>query len=199
LNKGKCVMFRCALPGAALTGTPGIVLPASGQDGFLSGLGDLSGGGFASRARAISADGSVIVGWSLWATDEEAEAEAFRGTRSTGMLRLGFLPGGNAASLANAVSPNGSIVAGDSFDAYSGDRLRGCRWTPETGMVRLDPDGNDIELAYGISADGRVIVGKGEGDLAGARVTGLGDGGGEADVPLPGILTFAAVLATDRC
>ncbi len=294
-------MFRYALLGATLAGTLGIVVPASGQDGFFSGLGDLSGGSFASRARAISpdgstvvgygtssagtepfrwtlseglvglgnlpggdywgsawgvsadgsvivgssgsangkeafrwtattgivglgdlpggefksyargvsadgnvivgfsasglslvegfrwtpsegmvpmgfmdqgetvaseaaavsADGAVIVGWSLWATDEDAEAEAFRWTAATGMVGLGFLPGGDTASFANAVSPDGSIVAGDSFDAYSGDRLRGYRWTAETGMVRLDPNGDEIELAYDMSANGRVIVGEG--------------------------------------
>ena len=115
----------------------------------------------ASEAAAVSADGSVIVGWSLWATELDAEAEAFRWTAGTGMVGLGFLPGGDTASFANAVSPDGSIIAGDNFDTYSGDQLRGFRWTAQTGMVRLDPNGDEIKLAHGMSADGRVIVGEG--------------------------------------
>ncbi len=53
------------------------------------GLGHLPGGDFQSRARDVSADASVVVGYSVNALGEEA----FRWTDGMGMVGLGYLPG----------------------------------------------------------------------------------------------------------
>ena len=66
-------------------------------------LGDLDGGDFYSRPLGISADGSVVVGSSYSARDEEA----FRWTEAEGMVPLGDLAGGSFESLARSVSADG--------------------------------------------------------------------------------------------
>ena len=50
-------------------------------------LGELAGGEFRSSANAVSADGSVVVGYS----NSAAGPEAFRWTQSDGMQGLGDL------------------------------------------------------------------------------------------------------------
>ena len=62
---------------------------AAGQQPSFTGIGLLPGG-VSSGPRAVSADGSVIVGWGSTA----AGTEAFRWSGGTGMVGLGELPGG---------------------------------------------------------------------------------------------------------
>ena len=68
-------------------------------------MGDLPGGSlFWSEAYDISADGNVIVGYGVNATDN---LEAFRWTSVGGMVPLGFLSNGNQ-SCANGTHTDGS-------------------------------------------------------------------------------------------
>jgi probable HAF family extracellular repeat protein/autotransporter-associated beta strand protein len=127
------------------------------------GLGDVRGGSGVSRAFAVSADGSVIVGKGDAAASFQVEnlGVATRWTAADGMQSLGFLPGGSGLSVANAVSPDGLVVAGYSLTATGKDAFR---WTRAGGMLSLGtlpgPGGPFQGYANGISADGRVIVGK---------------------------------------
>ena len=78
------------------------------------GLGDLPGGPFASVARGVSGDGSVVVGRSLSANG----TEAFRCTQATGMVGFGDLPGSvflelSGPSMAAAINPTGDLVFTD--------------------------------------------------------------------------------------
>lgn len=114
-------------------------------------LGDLPGGLFSSQALGVSVDGSVVVGQGYGSSGEEA----FRWSLSGGMEGLGELPGGVQASRAEAVSSDGSVVVGQS-DSELGPLP--FRWTREEGMVPLD---NRTGHAYGVSADGAVVVGVG--------------------------------------
>ncbi len=123
------------------------------------GLGDLSGGSFVSSAGGVSADGSVVVGQSYSANG----SEAFRWTQATGMVVLGYLPGGGLVSNgAIGVSANGSVVVGL---AISANGVEAFRWTQATGMVGLGdlPGGSFYSIAYGVSGDGSVVVGLGNG------------------------------------
>lgn len=72
---------------------------------ILIGLGDLPGGQVRSNAQAVSADGSVVVGYSSTASGDEA----YRRTASDGMVGLGHLTG-YANSYSDAVSADGSVV-----------------------------------------------------------------------------------------
>jgi probable HAF family extracellular repeat protein len=128
------------------------------------GLGDLLGGSFSSVARAVSANGSIIVGIGNSASGEEA----FRWTQGTGMVGLGDLPGGSFASSASGVSADGSVVVGSSrIFGTSGNAfgIEAFRWTEGTGMVGLGdlPEGSFFSIATGVSGDGSVVVGQGEG------------------------------------
>jgi probable HAF family extracellular repeat protein len=128
------------------------------------GLGDLPGGEFYSTAAAISADGSVVTGYSASGVNAGGSRayQAFRWTASGGMVALGDLPGGPVESFGFAASADGSVIAGSS--AYASTDLGGgihqaVRYT-STGIVALGlPAATVYSYGNGISADGSVIVG----------------------------------------
>ena len=105
-----------------------------------------------SQANGISADGSVIVGWS---TSEASPGIAFRWTAAHGMVALG-------RGAATAASADGSVVVGLQPHPGSGeDGFRPFRWTEGSGMVSLEPHfpGAIDSAAHAVSGDGSVIVG----------------------------------------
>jgi probable HAF family extracellular repeat protein len=113
-----------------------------------------------SRANAISADGSVIVGQALAAFGSSLKLEAFRWTSSGGMEGLGFTQSTGNNSGAFAVTPDGSVIVG--FSSAPGQQ-EAFRWTQATGIVGLGSSAVDIMPlgASGVSADGSVIIGQG--------------------------------------
>lgn len=105
-----------------------------------------------SRAMGVSADGSVIVGYSMTTPDSTgASQHAFRWTASTGMVDLGVLPG-TTSSRAFGVSNDGTIVVGGTGGSPSAGAFR---WTASTGMVAVP----SMVIATGISGDGSTIMG----------------------------------------
>jgi uncharacterized membrane protein len=135
-----------------------------------------------SAARAISGDGTTIVGVS----DRAGGEEAFRWTALTGVSGLGVLSPTVPSSAATAVSADGSIVVGTSvlppsdtsfiWDAPGGMRslqqllvARGARCA--AGWRSLRPTG--------ISADGRIVAGSGT-NPAGLSESWIADLGGPA-------------------
>jgi len=131
----------------------------------MAGLGDLQGGNYWSDAGGVSADGSVVVGWSYNASFEN---EATRWTAADGMVALGYLPklefpGAGAAD----VSDDGSVVVGNSGTDTGTEAFR---WTSGGGMMGLGylPGGGVESRAYGVSADGTVVVGQSQPDNNGA-------------------------------
>jgi len=77
-------------------------------------LGDLPGGAFMSRATAVSADGTTVVGYSTsTAVDPNGGHEAFR-WKDGQMIGLGGpFPGPGRFSRATGVNGDGSVVVGD--------------------------------------------------------------------------------------
>lgn len=105
--------------------------------------------GNASRANAISADGRVIAGWN----DQDF------GDR-TAVIWIDGLPfdvadeDGNPAGEASAVSPDGTWVVGSGY--MDSDFNEGAwRWSAETGITLIQ----GMSFAFGVSADGKTIVG----------------------------------------
>lgn len=151
-------------------------------------LGDLPGGQFESGATAVSADGSVVVGWS---SSSSGETEAFR-WQSGIMIGLGDLPGGKFESYAAGISSDGSTIVGYSSSENSKDWSQGkeaCVWQDGSlkGLGDLSGDAF-ISSANSVNADGTIIVGSGftgtndacrwqDGDLL--ALEGLLDGKGE--------------------
>lgn len=139
--------------------------------GFLP-LGSLGGTGMTiSKATAVSADGSVVVGFARTAEQVSGRGrnrtvipernEAFLWTADAGMVSLGSLGGDSGAY---GVSADGTVVAGDSVNS---DGVREpFRWTPDSGMVGLGTLGGSTRVYLGsvgspLSADGSTIVGRG--------------------------------------
>jgi uncharacterized membrane protein len=85
-----------------------------------------------------------------------------------GMVGLGDLPGGTVNSAAYNVSADGSVVVGQGNRTFFADNLaptgEAFRWTND-GMVGLGdlPDGDFSSVAYGVSANGAIVVGQGDG------------------------------------
>jgi probable HAF family extracellular repeat protein len=109
-------------------------------------------GGAQSYASNVSADGSVVVGYS---NNSARNDRAFRWTQASGMVDLGTL--GGASSNAVAVSADGSVVVGSSTN--NAGYGRAFRWTQASGMVNLGTLGGPASYASSISADGSVVVG----------------------------------------
>lgn len=117
----------------------------------------------------LSDDGLVLVG------DRIASPfgnEAFYWTAAEGVIGLGDLYPGWVGSFAQSVSADGSVIVGYCGYSYLSDMVthytyEAFSWTAETGMVGLGDlhGGSFHSQAYGVSADGSVIVGLGKSDL----------------------------------
>jgi uncharacterized membrane protein len=114
-----------------------------------------------SRAFGVSADGSVVVGDTLWPRPEWWwGSQAFRWSEDEGMIGLGFLPG-STMTTAVATSADGSVVVGYGTSAIFGGSARTAfRWTAAEGMVEIvEQEIDRRSSANDVSADGTVIVG----------------------------------------
>ena len=131
------------------------------QTGGMVGLGTLPGYD-SSSAYAVSADGSVVVGRSRRADGSGAETEAFRWTAEGGMVGLGHL-GDIVDSYASDVSADGSVVVGRNGNGAGLVATRVTEaflWTESQGMLGLGYlPGGGWSAAFGVSADGSVVVG----------------------------------------
>ncbi len=129
--------------------------------GTIAGLGVLSGGEYNSLARDVSADGSIVVGFSWSAVG----VEAFRWSNDTGtMVGLGDYPSGGFFSTdAQGVSPDGSFVVG------CGDENRsriGFWWAANSGEME---DLGDLSCGYAASTNGSIVVGSSGGGYGGSE------------------------------
>jgi len=119
------------------------------EDGWAF-LGDIPGGPDGpSRAHAVNADGSVIVGQQGKAN----ENVAFWWTEATGPVSLGPLPNGSIDADATGVSPDGNVIVG-SAKALDNSR-EAMIWTPFTGWV---PMASTLRNIVGIAVRARAIV-----------------------------------------
>ncbi|MGB2984850.1 MAG: PEP-CTERM sorting domain-containing protein [Phycisphaerae bacterium] len=190
--------FRLEIVAFAVFGGLTGYRPALGEPVFM-GLGDFPGGTSMSRANAVSADGSTVVGASRSATGREA----FRWTFEEGMIGLGDLPGGDFESEARDVSADGSVIVGRS-DSASGSYGEAFRWEGGvmTGLGDLS-GGSFSSEARAVSADGSFIVGSGISEAgteaflwnAATGMVGLGDlPGGQFQSQARGVSDDASVV-----
>jgi probable HAF family extracellular repeat protein len=114
-------------------------------------------GGTNSRGSAVSADGSVVVGYG---DNGATDFTAFRWSAGGGFQQLGNLPGGSQ-SLAYDVSADGAVVVGQAnTDTGTVRGLHAFRWTAATGLQDLGTlPGGTQSLANNVSADGSVVAG----------------------------------------
>ena len=123
------------------------------------GLGFLPGQTAESHTLDISADGTVVAGYSA---NSYGYWEAFRWSQVDGIQKLGTFPGGSKATMAQGVSADGTYIVGY-WDDYSDYTRKAFRWSKTTGLSDLgDLPGGDVSgYGQGISADGQVVVGSG--------------------------------------
>lgn len=140
-----CIQNRISLYGLALFVV--FIFNLQAQQPELIWLGTL--GGNKSEARAVSADGAVVVGV---ARDANGNPRAIRWTLAGGLQDLGTL--GGDWSEATDVSADGSVIVGWSYDANN--IYRAFKWTEATGMQDLNV--GNYSKAYGVSADGLKII-----------------------------------------
>lgn len=132
---------------------------ASAEAMFM-GLGDLPGGNFMSFAKGVSADGSVVVGNSQSSANGANTAEAFRWENGV-MTGLGFFPGSTPGSRSEAFAANGdgTVVVGQSEHSSVTGAEASFRWQGGV-MMEIEGFSGGFPLeAFGVSADGSVIVG----------------------------------------
>ncbi|HZP60961.1 MAG TPA: hypothetical protein VFB27_11615 [Opitutaceae bacterium] len=119
----------------------------------------------ASGANAVSADGSTVVGVSVYQDANSNKAcIPFVWTANAGMQFIGaFDSTAPAVGSATDVSADGSVVVG--YCSTASGKVHPFRWTQDGGMIdlALDPDVNSYATA--VSADGSVVVGVEAGTL----------------------------------
>ena len=128
------------------------------------GLGFLPNSNY-SFAIAISNDGNVIVGTGY----ASGTYPAFRWTEESGMVNIGHLPG-KTTTHPQDLAEDGSIIVGGSFGSM-GSNAQAFIWDETNGMRNLqsvlqgeyglDLTGWTLEMASGITPNGKVIVGRG--------------------------------------
>ena len=142
-----------------LTNQVSSIIRSSTTDAVFQGLGDFPGGSFESFSQNVSADGRFIVGNG----QTETGAQAFLWTEASGLTSLGnFAEDSFHESWASDVSADGSVIVGYGNPGAGWDDYQGFKWTEETGMVLTGSlNGSARSTAWGVSADGTVIVGDG--------------------------------------
>jgi probable HAF family extracellular repeat protein len=160
------------------------------------GLGFLPGAD-GSAARAVSADGSVVVGVNSFPSIplQNIHTEAFRWTAAAGMMSLGDLPGGRIISEAYDVSADGSVIVGISETLpENGNRIQApFYWTEKTGMLNL----RDVLVSVGVNLDGWRLTGAHAVSHDGLTIVGVGEHNGVgqgwvATIPEPSTIVLAA-------
>lgn len=119
------------------------------------------------EATGVSADGSVVVGWSQGTS---SAPEAFR-WEAGAFTRLGTLPGG-IQSKAFAVSGDGRVVVGEADAPSGGSGTANVGFSWEGGaMTNLGVlEFGTVSRALAVNEDGSVIVGSGDDDTAPAGI-----------------------------
>jgi probable HAF family extracellular repeat protein len=153
--------------GLVIVGGSGVSGPTSEafrwESNVMTGLGDLAGGIVLSNAYGVSGDGTTVVGDSISGNG----LEAFIWTLAAGsMTGLGDLAGGTFDSHANDTNSDGSLIVG--YGTAADDTKHATIWNSSGQIFDLNviaaavlPAGWILEEAFGISADGLSIVGRG--------------------------------------
>jgi uncharacterized membrane protein len=147
-----------------------IVGTASGGSAYIDAFRWTAAGGFellrdesigSSNARAISADGSTIIGQAGFASG----TPAFRWTQAEGFVQLQNDIPDVFTDFPLAVSANGSVIVGQAssprgYEAWMWDEAHGVRLlTDLASEMGIDLGGQYLESATSISADGTIIAG----------------------------------------
>lgn len=122
---------------------------------------------FGSYAKAVSADGKVVVGWFVPKEQTVPGRDAFRWSEENGLVSLGDVPG-ESISESTDVSEDGLVIVGfytqeDGGGAFIWNEYDGKQVLADvlTNDYDLDLTGWTLKNANAVSDDGLVIVGTG--------------------------------------
>ncbi|MDQ0423129.1 putative HAF family extracellular repeat protein [Peteryoungia aggregata LMG 23059] len=158
-------------------------------DTTITNLGTL--GGTQSYAKALSGDGSTVVG-DFYDADQLSQAFVWK-RDGGGMVGIG-VPDTQTQSFATHVSFDGSVVGGEVFNA-SGPRA--FRWTAQTGLTDLGDLGGSETRLQAMNRDGSVLVGYSD-DASGSARAFRWANGAIGDLQAPGFInSFARGVSDD--
>ena len=144
---------------SALTIGIGAQVASSAQVLTFTGLTNPFPGGVIAHCTGVSADGSVVVGYSYKSTFPDFGDRSFRWIRGTGFDNPGPSQG-TVLSYAGGVSAAGTVVAGNTGHAQFGDQEAWVRVGASRGHVG-SPPGSDFSSLFGVSANGSICTGFG--------------------------------------
>ena len=143
-----------------------LVCPHALAGASFQGLGDLPGGGWGSTVTAISADGSTVIGQSIYDTISirgradwaiQDLWQPFRWTHQGGMAGLG-VPGAQQQRFVGGISGDGSIIVG--YDEQTTGAGKGFLWTAASGFSTFGyTSPTESFLPTGMSDDGSRVLG----------------------------------------
>jgi uncharacterized membrane protein len=112
--------------------------------------------GPATRANAVNANGSVIVGWQDQATGERTAAK-WVDSGAGYVEELILTPSGGLNGEAQAVSADGNTIVGGGYNFGSSAWI----WRPKAGVMPLEsrPNASASFVALDVSDSGKVVVG----------------------------------------
>lgn len=165
MQKARVLEYRCCLVVAVLALSAVAAMPVWGSNqASFQGVGFLTTGtDRGSEVWAVSADGSVLVGWSR--STEGAYNEVAKWTAENGtwaIQGLGSLSPRNSTAI--GVSRNGAVIVGWSENSAWGGRRQAFRWTEADGIIGLNDIGGTTgpSGAMAVAKDGSVIGGYGQ-------------------------------------
>ena len=121
----------------------------------------------AAVVNGMSADGSVIAGYST----NNNDTRSFTWTLAGGRNDIGFSPGFPTFNGVNAISGNGRAVVGSSSAVLQANSARAFRWSDDGTYQSLGVQGGyGASTATGISGDGSVVIGRSYTTQQGAEV-----------------------------
>jgi uncharacterized membrane protein len=140
-------------------------LSAKTQAQSFTGIGDLAGGAFTSRAFAVSPDGQKVTGFGT-VSDTAPESRAFIWTSGSGITELGLLSGSEYWNQGQGITNSGMVAGtGDSDDPDTGRPWAGTviRWDPNPTEL-VEPATTWANDGYtagsnAIDGTGNIIVG----------------------------------------
>jgi probable HAF family extracellular repeat protein len=117
---------------------------------------------------ALSADGSVLVGYRDSGFGEAERREGFLWSPERGLVGLGGMPT-QTNSMASGVSADGSVIIGTAWNDGWPQSGRAVRWTDGGALDLGTLPGHSGSVATGVSGDGSLVVGTsfGAGDSTG--------------------------------
>ena len=116
-------------------------------------------------AIVVQPDGKILVGGEFTALGQGVPRKYIGRINTDGTVDTGFNPGAGAPVKALALQPDGKVLVGGAFNSLSDSKGSSSRWhlgrfRPDGSLdADFDPGANGDVTAFGLQADGKILVG----------------------------------------